>query len=314
MTNQALFPKMALKEKGQPRRWEPRILTGQTAPAKVVKKSDDVVGQYCRYHVTDHLQDQALLASIVKENGQPRRWEPGKLTGKTAPAKVVKKVGDVAGQYCRSHVTDPLQDQALLARIANDDVSPSVREVAVRLMVDQTELARIAAEDRDETVRRAAAECLTDRGPLAIFDDQGRGVTELARIAAEDRDETVRGAAAECSTDRGPLATVDDQGPGVEARCRATNSIDDQAQLAKIAADDEHWQVRSVATKRLTDREELARVAVDDKDERVQQMARGRLADFARKDEEDFEQFCQTAFRLVNCPPSEPLVESNAGA
>ena len=176
-------------------------------------------------------------------------------------------------------------------------------------MVDQTELARIAAEDRDETVRRAAAECLTDRGPLAIFDDQGRGVTELARIAAEDRDETVRGAAAECSTDRGPLATVDDQGPGVEARCRATNSIDDQAQLAKIAADDEHWQVRSVATKRLTDREELARVAVDDKDERVQQMARGRLADFARKDEEDFEQFCQTAFRLVNCPPSEPLVE-----
>jgi hypothetical protein len=53
---------------------------------------------------------------------------------------------------------------------------------------------------------------------------------------------------------------------------------------------------------------------MDDKDERVQQMARGRLADLARKDEEDFEQFREIAFRLVNCPPSEPLVDWNAGA
>jgi hypothetical protein len=159
-----------------------------------------------------------------------------------------------------------LTDQAVLAKVAIEDMDADVRRAAVSKLTDQAVLAKVAIEDMDAHVRREAIRMLTDQAVLG-------------KVAIEGKDADVRYPAIRMLTDQAVLAKVAIEGKDANVRCDAVKNLTDQAVLAKLAIEDKNWAVRRAAVEKLTDQAVLAKLAIEDKKENVRRAAYYKLND-----------------------------------
>lgn len=155
-----------------------------------------------------------------------------------------------------------LTKQSLIALIAKDDDSWSVRIAAVNRLTDPIVLAEIAKNANDSFEREAAVCRITDK-------------TLLAQIAKNDKSGIVRTAAVEnpMLTDQAVLADVAKNEMKSGMNFYTVQKLSNQAALANVAKNDESSEVRMAAVKKLTDQAILIEIAENDEEWKVRMVA-----------------------------------------
>jgi hypothetical protein len=201
--------------------------------------------------------------------------------------------------FALAQVTDPV----LVAKVASESHTPSVRRAAVERMDDQPFLAERAFEDKDRNVREAAVKQLTDehlllevalRAPDAdtrlVAVQRLTGTQSLVKVVREARSNAVLRAAVQCISDQAALEkllTCKDERLACSyiARREAAMKITDPNLLVLLARHDGDAVVRQTAVKAVTDQTVLSTIACGDNDVTVASLAIRRLSDPALLDE-----------------------------
>lgn len=175
-------------------------------------------------------------------------------------------------------------NQANLAKVAEEDPEWLVREAAVKKLTDPARLVRIAQHNSDPRTRKAAVAKLTDPGLLrniAQNDSEGQvraaaaekldDLTLLRRLVEEDQSGQVRNAAltklvAANQTDQSMLLNLVTQDPDSGVRKTALMKVDDPTVISKAATEDASVLVRKAAVERLTDQHVLSKVLLEGPD------------------------------------------------
>ena len=138
LTDQALLVKFAKNEKdGYVRQAAVGQLEDQTLLAEIAQNDSD---EQVRIVALRKLNDKKLLAEII-ESGETR----GVWNVATARLSLIRRIE-----------VGKLEDQALLATIANNDEDYPIRVVAIEKLNDQVTLQAIADNDKNGYVRSAA--------------------------------------------------------------------------------------------------------------------------------------------------------------
>jgi hypothetical protein len=159
-----------------------------------------------------------------------------------------------------------------LEMFAMKSESPNVREAAVENLTDQAVIAKVAEEEKDPSVINAVFKRLTDQALMAKLAVEAKHCRDratehltdqalLSKIAVEDNSGSVRAIAISRLVDTS----------------RRTGTSTDQALLSKIAVEDNDWYVRATAVGGLIDQELLSRIAAEDRESYVRELAKGRL-------------------------------------
>ena len=247
-----------------------------------------------------NLADQALIAQIIISM-PPHAVDltyscdetlKTRLTDQALIAKVAKnaKSDDVRESALRK-----LTDQLLLADIAKNDEDWDVREAAVQRLDNQTDLADIARTDYWHGVREAAVSRIEDIDVLADIagNDKEYSVRHQAAIrrsllvemskpdAHHHADPEVRLASVEKLTDQALLADIAINDNHYSVRRAAVRKLVELTLAAEIARHDDHWEVRETALQKLTDQSVIIEIAKNDKVSNVRKAAVEKITDQA---------------------------------
>jgi hypothetical protein len=209
-----------------------------------------------RYGAVDNLRDQGVLAEVALEIGVHAEGEVNigedaisKLEDQTLLAKIANK-GENA--LIRTAAVNKLQDQAVLAEIVLGSQDESVRFNALHNLHNQAMLEKIALEKSEYPDIRASA--------IGKLQDQAL----LAKIAMDKREyPDIRTRAIDKLQDQALLAKIAlERNEDLAIRQRAMQDLQDQALLAEIASQNCGELVRSMAVDKLKDQALLAKIAL----------------------------------------------------
>jgi hypothetical protein len=216
--------------------------------------------------------DQMLLASVAATSHDLdiKRAAADKLDEPQAMAAFAKKVSqpDRAGAELAGEVMSKTGDRRLLADIAANAASVSVRIEAAALLDDQAALADIAKSTRLPDIIPKLVERLTDQAALS----------SIAKTNATQ--ERVWGPALDKLDDQPLLAALaKDAARHPNLSAKAAGKLRDQTVLEEIARSALPDAVRKVAIAGLTNQRALADIAGNDSDASIRLTATGRLTD-----------------------------------
>jgi hypothetical protein len=158
-----------------------------------------------------------------------------------------------------------LDDQGLLATIAQEDPSPGVRMTAQKRLTGPQELADVALKSHDWVVRKLAVTKLADPNVLA-------------QVATSDPDDDVRREALSHLVDDELLVRVATSAPMARARDQAVAFITDEKLLADLALGSGDRAVRLAAIREVAEKEVLSRCASQAGDPELRDEAFRRMA------------------------------------
>jgi hypothetical protein len=165
----------------------------------------------------------------------------------------------------------PIEEQGLLATLAQKDADAHVRRAAVRKVFDPALLRQVAERDQDQAVRDDAHQVLVDLA-VGAFDDSSESeslkalahLTDAKHVIAVAKTasaEAVSLAALARVSDVKALGSVARRAEHASTRLAALARVDDQEERLAIALKSEHKDVATAALERLTDAERVRAVA-----------------------------------------------------
>lgn len=198
--------------------------------SKLAEIAKNAPNKTVRLRAIEKLDDQNALAKIGLEDSDPYNREVAaeRLADKALAQKIIIEIcqnGSDEAQRIRL-LQKWVEDDALLAKLAQADKSPSMRREAVAKLLDQDLLGKIAKNDRDGGVRQMAADKLHDQALLT-------------QIAKSDKDGNVRRTAVEKLTDQTLFMDIFNEDPCPEVKVAALNRIKDGAFVKKHAYADQ---------------------------------------------------------------------------
>jgi hypothetical protein len=149
----------------------------------------------------------------------------------------------------RARAVRQLDDDAILAQVAQGDLDDRVRKVAIKRLLDTAVLAAVAENDRDEGVRRAAQDKLAELAMEAAL----AGGKESLALAAVARIQTPRA-----------LADVALKATHERVRLDAAQRLTDQRALADVVKGTSDDAVRTEAWSKLAEPAVLRDLALGD--------------------------------------------------
>ncbi len=254
LSNQTRLSKIAVfDEEEYVRKAAVRRLTDQKLLAKIARidKNKEV-----REAAVTILTSQSVLSEIAKTDeslivrfGAAKKLRD-RSVAQTAFAEIAKKENPRENplDLPLREALDFLDDQALLAEVAETALDPEARRVAIGKITDQAALAEIAVANENWEERQAAVKRVTDQALLAkIIKSAGKSIAVVKRL-----------------TDQALLSEIAQTDEDEEVRCAAVAKLSDQAVLAKVAIEDKSSSVRATAVRGLADESTLAQIAKND--------------------------------------------------
>ncbi|MDR2055118.1 MAG: hypothetical protein LBQ10_04540 [Desulfovibrio sp.] len=241
-------------------------------------------------------RDESDLASVAKTHHNPEVCTIAASVIKSQNILHTLAISADTPHAVRVDALNRLQDQALLTDIARNNIDPDIRLAATKNLADEKLRQSIYVDVIKGCDSHISRRCIIENlneyadqqalAEIAIHSPEisfwnGRETGETTSTAQDTRPSLK--IVADLLTESQWLQYVAQHADNNEVRVAATMKliagITDQAQLVRIALQNQYWEVRYQATVKLTDQKTLAAVATKDRDRSVRQAAVERITD-----------------------------------